>query len=91
MPPQKGRHFFVLIVRGISFAGLELADERIMNSWEEAGGPTFDLVSIACKAGAPFFAQFAKGGNHERLHQCLGPQPSLANQAVFSHNYADSA
>ena len=39
-----------------------------MNYWRmaEAGGPAFHLDS-AYKAGAPFFAYVAKGGNHERV------------------------
>jgi hypothetical protein len=31
------------------------------------GGPAFDLACAMNIAGAPSFAQFAKGGNHERM------------------------
>lgn len=42
---------------------------ELVRTSQSAGGPAFDLVDGAYKAGAPFFAYVAKGGNHERLHQ----------------------
>ena len=37
----------------------------------EAGGPAFGLVGVTYVWGAPSFAPFAKGGNHERLRRCF--------------------
>jgi hypothetical protein len=37
------------------------------------GWPRFDLSGIGNTVGAPFFAHFAKGGNHERLGSRVHP------------------
>ena len=34
-----------------------------------AGGASFNLFVLPTATGAPFFARFAKGGNHDRLHK----------------------
>jgi hypothetical protein len=41
---------------------------------QRAVGPAFELADSAKKAGAPFFASFAKGGNHGPLRNPVKPQ-----------------
>jgi len=46
--------------------------------------PAFDLAVVTNRVGAPSFAQFAKGGNHERVRNgpCLGGQECVGITAA---------
>ena len=53
--------------------GPVLVNEQRRAEMRLGGRAARPLISLASptKWGAPSFAQFAKGGNHERLHKCV--------------------